>query len=159
MTSDHLLLPANVQNSWRQPSPVNIAHLLLQLLKPGLLCCAEFLRGFVLFFLLCCVQWPELAQIRHSHTHKIGKKMKKISRAFAVCFLSREMHASYIPLVQLTVACLLISLDGWESLICSGLQQEISGSPSRDHLQTASAIFILKLTRLHQQPNNPGESW
>ena len=157
MPSDHLLLPANVQNSWRRPSPVNMPTCCCSYWSLDCSAVLSSLGILFCFFLLCCVQWPELAQIRHSHTHWIGKKEKKISRVFAVCFLSREKHASCISLAQLTAACLLIPLDGWEPFIHSG-QLETSGSPSRDHLQGASVMFTSKLTRLQHKPNNPEES-
>lgn len=123
--------------------------------------CSAVLSSFGFFCFFCCAVCSDL------NWHKSGiraltmleRNRKKIFRVFAGRFLSRERHASCIPLVQLTVACLLRPSEGWEPFIRSGLQLEASGSPSRLHLQRASAIFILKLTRLRHQPNNRRESW
>lgn len=122
--------------------------------------CSAVLSSFrVLFCFFCCVARNDLNWHKSGTCTltKLERNRKSLFRVFAVCFLSRESHGSCILLAQLTVACLLSLLDGWVLFIHSGLRH-ISVSlqgPS----QKASAIFILKLTGLRQQPNNSGESW
>lgn len=113
MTPDHLLLPANGHNSWRWPSPVNVAHLLLQLLKPGLLRCAQFLRGFVLISFFCALcsdlNWHK------SSTHTLTKleRNRKIIVQGVCCVFLFQKQACLLHSTSAVVSNLSPNPLGW----------------------------------------------